>query len=66
MDQQSIVLYLSRNGLSSVAIHDDFVATLGAEMVSYPSVTLLFLSEVTDIMLRVLQFEIAVIINARI
>jgi hypothetical protein len=39
MDQQSIVLYLFRNGLSPVAIHDDRVATLGAEAVSYPSVT---------------------------
>jgi hypothetical protein len=39
MDRQSIVLYLSRKGLSSVAIHDDLVATLGAEAVSYPSVT---------------------------
>jgi hypothetical protein len=39
MDQQSIVLYLSRKGLSAVAIHDDLVATLDAEAVSYPSVT---------------------------
>jgi hypothetical protein len=39
MDQQSIVLYLSRKGLSAVAIHDDLVATLGAEAVSYPSAT---------------------------
>jgi hypothetical protein len=39
MDQQSIVLYLSRKGLSAVAIHDDLVPILGAEAVSYPSVT---------------------------
>jgi hypothetical protein len=39
MDQQSIVLYLSSKGLSAVAIHDDFVAALGVEAVSYPSVT---------------------------
>jgi hypothetical protein len=39
MDQQSIVLYLSMKGLSAVPIHDDLVATLGAEAVSYPSVT---------------------------
>jgi hypothetical protein len=39
MDQQSIVIYFSRKGLSAAAIHDDLVATLGAEAVSYPSVT---------------------------
>jgi hypothetical protein len=39
MDHKSIVLYLSRKVLSVVAIHDDLVATLGAEAVSYPSVT---------------------------
>jgi hypothetical protein len=39
MDQQSIVLYLSRKGLSAVAIHHNLVATLGAEAVSYPFVT---------------------------
>jgi hypothetical protein len=39
MDQQSIVLYLSRKGLSAAAIHDNIVATLGAEALSYPSVT---------------------------
>jgi hypothetical protein len=39
MDQQSIVLYPSSKGLSAGAIHDDPVATLGAEAVSYPSVT---------------------------
>jgi hypothetical protein len=38
MDQQSIALHLSRKGLSAVAIHYDFVATLGAETVSYQSV----------------------------
>jgi hypothetical protein len=39
MDQQSIDLYLSRKDFSAVAIHGDLVATLGAEAVSYPSVT---------------------------
>jgi hypothetical protein len=39
VDQRSIVLYLTRKGLSAIAIHDDLVATLGAEAVSYPSVT---------------------------
>jgi hypothetical protein len=38
MDQQSIVLDLSRKKLSAVAIYDNIVATLGAEAVSYPSV----------------------------
>jgi hypothetical protein len=40
MDQQLIILCLSMKGLSAVAIHDDLVTTLGAEAVSYPSVTL--------------------------
>jgi hypothetical protein len=39
MDQQLIVLYLSRKRLSAVALHDDLVATLGMEAVSYPPVT---------------------------
>jgi hypothetical protein len=39
MYQQSIVFYLSRKGLSAVAIYDDLVATLGAKVVNYPSVT---------------------------
>jgi hypothetical protein len=39
MDQQSIVFYLSRKGLSAIAIHNDLVATLAAETMSYPSVT---------------------------
>jgi uncharacterized membrane protein len=39
MNQQLIILYLSREGLSAVAIHDNLVATLGAEAVSYLSVT---------------------------
>jgi hypothetical protein len=38
MDQQLIVLYLARKGLSAVAIHDDHVATLNTEAVSLPSV----------------------------
>jgi hypothetical protein len=37
MGQQSIVLYLSRKGLSAVVIHNDLVNTLGAQAVSYPS-----------------------------
>jgi hypothetical protein len=39
MDQQLIVLYLFRKGLSAFAIHDDLVATLSPEAVSYPFVT---------------------------
>jgi hypothetical protein len=39
MDQQSIVFYRSRKGLSAAAIHHNLVATLGAEAASYPSVT---------------------------
>jgi hypothetical protein len=39
MDQQSIVYYLSMKGFSTVVIHDDLVATLGAEAVSHPSLT---------------------------
>jgi hypothetical protein len=31
MEQRSIVLYLTRKGLSSLAIHDDLVTTLGAD-----------------------------------
>jgi hypothetical protein len=37
MGQRLIVLYLARNGLAAVAIHDDLVATLGLEAISYPS-----------------------------
>jgi hypothetical protein len=39
MDQRSIVLCLGRKGLAAVAIEDDLVATLGAQAISYPSVT---------------------------
>jgi hypothetical protein len=39
MDQQSVILYLSRKDLSTVAINDVFVATFGAEAVNYPSMT---------------------------
>jgi hypothetical protein len=39
MDQRSIVLYLARKGLTEVAIYEDLVATLGAEVISYPSAT---------------------------
>jgi hypothetical protein len=46
MEQRSIVLYLARNGLSPLAIHDDLVTTLGsdadADAVSYSSVTCYF------------------------
>jgi hypothetical protein len=35
MDQRSIVLDLASKGLTAVAIHDDLVATLGAEEISY-------------------------------
>jgi hypothetical protein len=38
MDQRSIVLYLARNGLAAVSIDEDFITTLGAEAISYPSV----------------------------
>jgi hypothetical protein len=34
MDQKSIVLYLARKRLGAVAIHDDLVATLGAEAIN--------------------------------
>jgi hypothetical protein len=33
MDQRSIVLYLNRKGLTGQVIHDDLVATLGAEAI---------------------------------
>jgi hypothetical protein len=39
MDQQSIILNLSRKVLSAVAIHDELVATLAAEAANYPFVT---------------------------
>jgi hypothetical protein len=39
MEQRSIVLCLVRKGLSPLAIHDDPVTTLGADAVSYSSVT---------------------------
>jgi hypothetical protein len=39
MDQQSIAPYLSRKGLQAVTIHADLAATLGAEVVSSPSLT---------------------------
>jgi hypothetical protein len=39
MDQRSVVLYLVRKGLAAVAIHEDLVATLGAEAISYAWVT---------------------------
>jgi hypothetical protein len=39
MEQRSIVLYFARKRLSPLAIHDDLVTTLGADAVSYSSVT---------------------------
>jgi hypothetical protein len=39
IEQRAIVLYLARKGLSSLAIHDDIVTTLGTDEVSYSSVT---------------------------
>jgi hypothetical protein len=39
MEQRSIVLYLARKRLLPLAIHDDLVTTLGADAVSYSSVT---------------------------
>jgi hypothetical protein len=39
MEQQSIVPYFTRKGLSPFAIHDDLVTTLGADAMNYSSVT---------------------------
>jgi hypothetical protein len=39
MDQKSIMLYLHRKGVSSVAIWTDLVATLGSDAMNYSSVT---------------------------
>jgi transposase len=39
MTQRSIVAYLSLKGMSASEIHDDIVATLGVDAVSYSSVT---------------------------
>jgi hypothetical protein len=39
MDQKSICLSFARKGFKVVAIHKELAATLGAEAVSYPSVT---------------------------
>jgi hypothetical protein len=38
MEQQSIIFYLARKRLSPLAIHDNFVTTLGTDAVSYSSV----------------------------
>jgi hypothetical protein len=38
MDQRSIGLYFARKGLNTMAIHRELRATLGPEVVSYPSV----------------------------
>jgi uncharacterized protein YerC len=42
MEQRSIVLYLVGKGFSPFAIHDDLVATLGADAVNYSSITRYF------------------------
>jgi hypothetical protein len=42
MDQKSIVLYFARNGWTATAIHEELVATLRVEAVSYSSVTAYF------------------------
>jgi hypothetical protein len=39
MDQRSIVLYLNRKGRLARVIHDDLVATLGEEAITYNTVT---------------------------
>jgi transposase len=39
MTQRPIVAYLSLKGMSAREIHDDIVATLGLDAVSYSSVT---------------------------
>jgi hypothetical protein len=39
MTQRPIVAYLSLKGISAPEIHDDIVATLGPDIVSYSSVT---------------------------
>jgi hypothetical protein len=39
MMQRPIVAYLSLKGMSAPEIHDDIVATLGPDAVSYSSVT---------------------------
>jgi hypothetical protein len=39
MNQGSIVLYLNRKGRTAQVIHDDLVATLGAEANAYSTVT---------------------------
>jgi hypothetical protein len=39
MTQRPIVAYLSLKGMSACEIHDDIVATLGPDAVSYNSVT---------------------------
>jgi hypothetical protein len=42
MTQRPIVAYLSLKGMSALEIHDDIVATLGRDVVSYSSVTRYF------------------------
>jgi hypothetical protein len=39
MTQRPIVAYLSLKGVSAHEIHDDIVATLGLNVVSYSSIT---------------------------
>jgi hypothetical protein len=38
MNEGSIVLYLTKKGLAAVEIYEDLVATVGLEVISYPSV----------------------------
>ena len=39
MDQRSIVLFLDRKGLKATDIHNELVAVLGSDAVSYSTVT---------------------------
>jgi hypothetical protein len=45
MTQRPIVAYLSLKGMSSREIHDDIVATLGPDSLSYSLVTRYFREE---------------------
>jgi hypothetical protein len=40
MEQREIVVYLHLKGITAIDIHNDLVATLGYEAVSYPIATL--------------------------
>jgi hypothetical protein len=52
MTQRPIVAYLSLKGMSAREIHDDIVATLGPEAVSYNSVQLPAIFARHDFLLR--------------